>query len=411
MPIERSPHVAYVLKTYPRFSQTFVVREVLEHEAAGWSVPIFSLRQSDDARFHQLLGQVRSPVTYINRPSGKASALLGALRGRGLSGPALHSLLDDEHVTAGDLEQALVLAAHLRRTDVRHIHAHFGTVATTVARLAARICGIGYSFTAHARDIFHDSVDPRLLQRKLNDATRVITVSRFNQGYLEQHFDLQPEQVEVVYNGLDTDAYAYRQPRQRAPLILGVGRLVEKKGFRFLIDACSSLKRGGYHFRCEIVGPGVLREELRKQISNAALDEQVTLTGPLSSHEVIERLYQASVLAAPCIHADDGDRDGLPTILLEAMALGTPCISTDVTGITEVLIDEQTGLLVPQRDGERLAAACARIMQDADLRCRLSANARGLIESTFDIRSNTRRLREVFVEATTERPQARLAKG
>ncbi|NND43734.1 MAG: colanic acid biosynthesis glycosyltransferase WcaL, partial [Xanthomonadales bacterium] len=178
------PRIAYVLKVYPRFSQTFVVNEILAHEAAGWPLDIVSLRLSDDARFHESISRVQSPVHRIRRPGGKSAGLLRQLQqALAIMPGAAQVIADNPDVIAPDMEQALALAVLIRKQGIRHLHAHFGTVATTTSRLAARMAGITYSFTAHAKDIYHESVDPDVLRRKLADAAAVVTVSQYNLAY------------------------------------------------------------------------------------------------------------------------------------------------------------------------------------------------------------------------------------
>src|SRR5205823_4150700 len=145
-------------------------------------------------------------------------------------------------------------------------------------------------------------------------------------------------------------SFPFAEPRERPPRIVAVGRLVEKKGFTTLVDACAILLRRGAEFECNIIGEGELESALAKQIESLGLSNRVKLLGPQPQREVIRHIRNAAALAAPCVLGSDGNRDGLPTVLLEAMALGTACVSTDVTGIPEVLHHEKTGLLVPQND-------------------------------------------------------------
>lgn len=400
MIVKTTPRIGYVLKVYPRYSETFVVNEILAHEAASMPVEIFSLRQSGDGIFHESLARVRSPVTYIPKPSGKASDFWNTLRRTVKEWPDIMAESEMcQDVSASDVEQALLLAHAVREHGLVHLHAHFGTLATSVARLAAKIAGVSYSFTAHAKDIFHGAVEQDKLRRKLADAAVVITVSQYNLEYLRSTYGSAARRVELVYNGLDLSDFLFETPQERPPLILGVGRLVEKKGFEYLIKACDVLHRSGVSFQCEIVGMGVLNKNLKSHIAELNLQDCVTLTGPLPQGEVRKKLRHASVLAAPCVIASDSDRDGLPTILLEAMALGTPCVSTDVTGIPEVLHHERTGLAVAQRDPVELANACSRLLSDPTLRIRLATNARRLIETKFDVQKNTRKLRRVIHDA------------
>ena len=182
-------------------------------------------------------------------------------------------------------------------------------------------------------------------------------------------------------------------------LCLAVGRLVEKKGFADLVDACALLKTAGRSVACQIVGAGPLEAELAQRIADKGLQDCVELTGPLPQEEVRREFRSAGVFAAPCVIGEDGNRDGLPTTLLEAMAIGAPCISTDVTGIPEVIRDGETGLVVGQHDAKQLAAAISRLLDDASLQVRLAQGARKLIEQDFDIHANTARLRALFSEA------------
>ncbi len=205
--------------------------------------------------------------------------------------------------------------------------------------------------------------------------------------------------VRRIYNGLTLDRFPFEDPQSRPPHIVAVGRLIEKKGFSVLIDACAELAGQGKHFSCTIIGTGPLEAELAAQISQHGLGGRVMLAGPKPLPDVVAELRGAAAMACPCVVGADGDRDGLPTVLLEAMALGTPCIGTDVTGLPEVLHDEETGLMVPQHDPIALAEAIERLLEDSDLRSALAIRARKLIEDEFDIHRNAARQRSTFAAA------------
>lgn len=398
------PKIAYVLKRYPRFSETFVVSEILAHEAAGLDVTIFALRPPVDSHFQNIISQVRSPVIYLLSKDLRGSRLWEILQEASQVLPDFWQQLaiaqgEDVH----DLHQAILLARAALDRGITHFHAHFATSATTVARLASHFTGIPYSFTAHAKDIFHDYVRPDDLQRKLKDAATVITVSDYNVQYLRQHFSPggpdAPEEIknlQRIYNGLNLAQFPYAAPQQRPPLIVSVGRLVKKKGFADLIRACGLLAEQGHEFECQIIGSGDQEEALRWQIQQQQLQHRVQLLGPRPQAEVIRLVQSAAAFAAPCVVGEDGNRDGLPTVLLEAMALGTPCISTDVTGIPEVVRHQETGLLVGQHDPAALAAGLLLLLRQPNLRLQLAAQARQLIEAEFDIERNSARLRQAF---------------
>jgi glycosyltransferase involved in cell wall biosynthesis len=389
--------VGYVVKSYPRFSQTFIVNEILAHEAAGLDLEIFSVRAAREEPRHAAVALVRAPVHYLPPADAPAALFWREIAALSRLVPEIWSRLARcGEEPAGELYQALALARRVRERGITHLHAHFANVATAVARLAAFLAGVPYSFTAHARDIFHEKVVAAELARKLAEAKAVVTVSEFNLDFLRREYGAAAQRVQRIYNGLDMSRFSYAAPAERPPVIVSVGRLIEKKGFPDLVEACAILQRRGVAFACQIVGNGEQEELLRAQIAAAGLADRVELCGALPQEEVVRRMRQAAVFAAPCVVGADGDRDGLPTVLLEAMALGTPCVSTPVTGIPEVLRDDDTGLMVPQHDANALAAALQRLLADAALRVRLAQNARRLMEAQFDIHANAARMRALF---------------
>ncbi|NNF58388.1 MAG: glycosyltransferase family 4 protein [Rhodothermaceae bacterium] len=391
-----SARIGYVVKRYPRYSETFIVNEILAHEAAGTDVTIFALRPPVDTHFQELLARVRAPVHYL-LDSGKAADFWRAIDAAQATlpgtGDALAAAAGEEATT---VYQAIRLAQAIRAHHLDHLHAHFATSAASVARLAARFACVPWSFTAHAKDIFHESVVPADLARKLADADAVITVSDYNQAFLQAEYGAAATGVHRLYNGLDLGRFLFHESSDRPPNIVAVGRLVEKKGFDVLVDACARLKANGVRFTCTVIGSGDQEEGLRAQIQHLGVGDVVLLEGPRPQAEVIDAVAEAAVFAAPCVVGRDGNRDGLPTVLLEAMALGTPCVSTDVTGIPEILRDGETGLTVPQHDAPALAKGLARLLADAPLRARLAANARLVIEAEFDIHRNAARQRALF---------------
>jgi colanic acid/amylovoran biosynthesis glycosyltransferase len=389
--------VGYVVKTYPRFSETFIVTEILAHEAAGQALEIFALRPPSDTHFQNLISLVRSPVTYIDAEPRRASDLWDMLREAGESVPGGWAGLEAarEH-DMRDVYQSLLLVREARARGITHLHAHFASVATTVAALAAHLGGLSFTFTAHAKDIFHESVDAAQLRSKLAAAKAVVTVSDYNVAYLRRTFGVAASTVRRVYNGLDLDRFPFTAPTSRPPMIVAVGRLVEKKGFADLITACAQLREQGREFRCMIIGSGPLRDALHAQIEQLGIGCHVELLGPRPQSEVVQHVRDAAVFAAPCIDGADGNRDGLPTVLLEAMALGTPCVSTDVTGIPEIVRDGETGLLVTQRDVAGLARAIDGLLAEPALGVALAERARRLMEDEFDIHRNTVQLRALF---------------
>jgi colanic acid/amylovoran biosynthesis glycosyltransferase len=394
--------VAYVLRTYPRLSETFILNELLELERQGLPLRVFSLKEPDDTVFHADTLRLRAPVTYLP-PLGPRTALrfvgpharcLARRPGRYLWRLA-KALSSGSRPRVKRFLRAGYIASKLGREEVAHLHAHFASGATSVALEVHELTGVPFSFTAHAKDIFHESVDPRHVRRKLELARFAVTVSDYNRDYLATLC----ERAELVriYNGIDVARLAVNGTRRaRPPLVLGVGRLIEKKGFADLVRACALLRSRGLDVRCRIVGQGPLRSQLGELIASLGLDDAVELSGALPRERLLRLYRQASALAAPCVVCRDGNRDGLPTVLVEAMALGVPVVATPVAGIPELVADEDTGLLVPEQDPEALAAALERVVTDAELAARLSRAGRELVEREFDLRTNVAELRTRF---------------
>jgi len=398
MPQDNNLNVAYVVKRYPRYSETFIVNEIIAHEESGLDIDIYSIKTSNDTHFQNIISDVKANVYYLNNNNRIKSDDLWSLQYEldnlypgFLKDVSAFKLYDSEELYSG-----MKLAEYIYNNGNNHIHAHFATSASAVARIASYITGVPYTLTAHAKDIYHEDNDFEDLYQKLGDSQSVITVSNYNKEYLTKTFPEHSNKIFRVYNGLNLKQFKYKSPVIRKPLLLAIGRLVEKKGFADLISACSMLSKNKVEYECQIVGEGDLKEQLTEQINSNDLQSKIKLTGPLPQNKIKRLIQNASIFVAPCIVGKDGNRDGLPTVLLESMALGTPCISTDVTGIPEVIENNKTGLVVPQNRADLLARATVKLLEDKDLRVQVSLRARKLIEKNFDIVKNTIILRDVF---------------
>lgn len=383
--------IGYVLKVYPRFSETFIVTEILAREAHGDDLSIYALRPTTDARFHPEIARVKAGVTWISRyPKG---ADLWARIADGVANADLRerfaAILPELATLPGDeVAQGVELAQAVLADGITHLHAHFATLAGRMAWIASRLTGVPYTLTTHAKDIYHDSVDPVWLRRLATDADRVIAISRFNDEHLATVLDGTGARVSLQYNALELDRFPFRAPAEpRDTLkVAAVGRLVPKKGFADLISAAAQLRDAGTPVDVTIAGDGDLTAELNAQIAAASLQESVRLIGPRTQSEIRDLIADADVFAAPCVPADDGNIDGLPTVVLESMAIGTPVIATAVTGLPEVIVDGDTGILLQPGDVDGLAAALRAFADGALPAQRMAANARALIEDQFDSR-------------------------
>lgn len=393
------PGIAYILKVYPRFSETFIVSEILAREAAGDRIEIFSLRPPNDPRFHPELARVRASVTYIER-SPKTSEVWDFFRAAaeaGLTDAVARNFAELAAARPDDAVQAINLAVALQHRNIRHMHVHFATGSTSVARLASAMTGIPFSFTAHAVDIFHESVDNDDLRIKLEQAHHAVTISRFNLRYLRRTFPTSTSRLHLVRNGLELERFPYRDPRPLGTTVrvAAVGRLVEKKGFQHLLPAAATLVEQGFKLDLRIAGTGLLAEELGASIEQLGVGGHVRLLGPQTQDQIHELLDSADIFIAPCIVGADGNADGMPTVLLEAMATGVPCVSTAVTGIPEVVKNGSTGVLVRPGNPAALARAIKALGSPGADRVALARNARTLIEADFDVHRQAGLLRSL----------------
>ena len=401
--------IAYVLKKFPRLSETFILNEILELERQGVEVTVFSLHKPDDGLFHGSLAQLARPVVYLPVRKGadvarRLTSSLGFLAERREElWSAFEELLRFERPNVWQvIAWGLEVAARARELGIDHMHAHFATVASHVARFAHAAGGTPFSFTCHAKDIYRSTVDRDLFRWLAEGAKSVVTVCDANRRFIDRELlaGNSSADVRVIYNGVDTASFSpeARNESER-PLILGIGRLVEKKGFEDLIAATALLEERGVDFECMIVGTGDEREALEAQLA-ANGTSRTKLLGSRTQEDVRALLGRSAVLAAPCVTGADGNRDALPTVLLEAIASGVPCISTRVSGIPEILDEGAAGLLVDEHDPEGLAAALEQTLADSDLRAKLARAGRSRAEELFDLRRNVAKLSGVFANGT-----------
>ena len=395
----------YIIGTYPGLTTTFIDREVEALGYLGVEPKLLSIRQP-----WTTLGAeqetLRRKVTY----------LLPVLWGRLIRGhlhfaltrphlffPLLISLLGGSHPrflarfkTLMHFGLGVYVAELLRGQPHNHLHAHFIDRAATVALVAATLLKVPYSVTAHANDIY---VDPILLEKKLSRAKFVATCTGYNHRHLAalQRGRYQAK-IRCIFHGLEATPY-HRQPPplHPEPVILAVAQLKEKKGLTYLVQACRRLKDAGFHFVCHIIGDGPLRDELAEQIEQLRLGNTVQLCGSLPHQQVIEAYHAAAIFALPAVIATDGDRDGIPNVILEAMAMELPVVSTNHSGIPEVITDGLNGVLVPPGDVEALACALAQLLRQPARRQQLGQAARQTVLEKFDLTHNVRKLLAEFL--------------
>jgi glycosyltransferase involved in cell wall biosynthesis len=409
MKTEIAAPVAYILKRYPRLSETFILQEICAMERLGHELAIFSLLPPEPPPHHAMVADVKASVTHI--PAGLAAALpaVAAAHASALAAAPLRYARAVLHAlrlavasgrplaVARHFQRAGYFATAARRRGVRHIHAHFANTPCEVAQMIGLMTGLPFSFTTHAKDLYLTA--PERIAQRTAAARFVVTCTAHNVEYLRGVLPRgQAAKVSLIYHGVDFDRFRFRPPPAIAtrphavPTILSVGRLVPKKGLDDLIAACALLRARGIAFRCDIVGAGPLRDQLEADIADRGLGGTVHLLGSMTHARLIDHFAAADLFALASRVTDDGDRDGIPNVVAEAMAIGVPVIASAVSGIPEVVAHEATGLLVPPRNPAALADAMARLLADPALAQRLASTARARLEACFDCWQTARQL-------------------
>jgi glycosyltransferase involved in cell wall biosynthesis len=408
--------LGYLVKAFPRVSETFIINEILQLERQGFDLRIYSMIDPPDRLRHRLVAQVRSPITYLPNPLWRSfgSVLADHFRQFRRSPRAYWSTLVVA-LMSGDMDlierfaQAGCLARRLERDGVTHVHAGFVHSPGSVAWLVSLMTGLPFSLASHAKDLYHSP--PALLRKKLVAARVVFTCTRYNVGYLERLCaGAGPIRVHQAYHGTDLSRFQFGvYGRSKPPVVLAVARLVEKKGLDTLIRACATLRDRGREFRCHIVGDGVLKQSLADLVRELHLDRLVTLEGALDQGDVLAWYRRATVLALPCVVTSNGDRDGIPNVLIEAAACGVPIVTTAVSGIPELIEHGVSGLHVPPGDPLALASAIEGILRSVVLREGLRLNARARVADGFDVRRNAVAIGDELCMVMTSAPRVKAA--
>jgi colanic acid/amylovoran biosynthesis glycosyltransferase len=391
--------LAYLFQRFPSFTQTFCYREIVGLRRQGVSPAVFAVRRPVDEPAQDwdaaIVGQVEylpgdeQVVREMDRAAHKGKLPASAAREIGAWGRKTDFLR---------LYQAAYLGPRLQALGVRHVHAHFAGLAARTAYWIERFFGISFSFTAHANDIFAPKPFEISLGELIGAARAVVTVSDFGVRFLREKYPGDAAKIHRVYNGIDLERFPRAEFNFRPAAIVSIGRLIEKKGFHDLIEACRILRERGVEFRCEIIGEGPLERALHEQITAAGLTTVVTLTGPLPQGEVLKRLACGALFVLPCIAEVGGGMDNLPTVVMEAMAAGLPVVSTALAGVPEMVQEGVTGFLVPERQTVALADALRRLLADPALARSLGEAGHERAAQLFAIEKSARALRNLFAQ-------------
>ncbi len=412
--------VCYVLKRFPRLSETFILNEVRALERLGIELTIVSLLPREEGLHHSTVSEVRAPVHYMPADArGLIRAAIGPhvtifvafpIQYLATLGRALWLAIRYRHPSATfkNFIRAVVVAAKCRQEHVRHVHAHFANTPTRVAYFVSTLCGIPFSFTAHAKDLYLST--PDAIQDRVAGAKFVVTCTQYNVEYLKQLVPVEDwKKIHLVYHGADLAEFPgppgaapfSGQRTDGSPIILSVGRLVPKKGMKCLIEACATLRNRGVPFRCRIVGSGPLRNQLQSQIEHLGLADRVVLLGSMTHDTLIGVYGEATVFALVPQIAEDGDRDGIPNVLIEAMAAGLPVVSSTISGIPELIKDGVTGVLVKPNDATAIADAIADLLRNRPAREYVAAAGRRHVMAHFECWHSTRQIQSLLLEGSS----------
>lgn len=407
--------VAYMMSRFPKITETFVLYEIVAVQAQGVPVEVYPLQRERTTAMHPEAAPLverahflpmftprflRAHAYYLRRrPRAYLGALWDSLRATWGSARYFGGIL-------AFFPKTVEFARMMERDGITHIHAHFASHPAAAAFIIHRLTGIPYSFTAHGSDLHRDQ---HMLREKIAESAFTATISEYNVRVIAQTCgEDTAKQVTVLRCGVDTSVFA---PRPRAgangghdqPLmILNIGTLHEVKGQTYLIEACRLLKERGLSFTCHFVGDGPDQAALEAQAAAAQLGERVVFHGRRERQAVVDLLQQAAILVAPSVPSSDNRREGIPVVLMEAMASGVTVVASDLSGIPELVIDGESGLLTPPGDAQAIADALERLARDPALRQRLADGGREKVLREFDLTTNAAALSARFTSGVVK---------
>ena len=405
-----SPVLGYILKGYPRISETFISNEILLLEKLGFAMRLFPMRKPRETFCHGSVKKIRARVDYLptelltDFPRLLVPSIFVAVKRPKTFLQTLRFATDGlikgkELATLKHLLQAGYLAGNhlLPESNIVHLHGHFAHSPTSVTLFASQLAGIPFSFTAHAKDIY--TSDKTKIARKIKQAEFVFTCTRHNKEYLEALVPNGTTPIHCIYHGIDLKLF--NQPTPPTPVhtpykLLTIARMTEKKGLPFLYNALSLLNKKGIDFQHTLIGDGDDKEKILNLISDLGLKKQCHCLGTRTHEEVLKQFKKSDLFVLGCVIAQNGDRDGIPNVLVESLAMGVPALSTTVSAIPEILINSQTGLTVPPSSHEALADGIIRLLSDNVLRQRLIDGGRKYVHDNFNNRQLIEKMATIF---------------
>jgi colanic acid/amylovoran biosynthesis glycosyltransferase len=401
--------IAYVMSRFPKLTETFILDEILEHERMGVRVEVFPLWREhtdvihDDAR--PIVARAHFTPTLdaeILRDNLRCFMKTPALYLRTIGTLVIANLRSPRYLLGalGIFPKACSFAVRMQRLGIRHVHAHFASHPAAAAFVVGRLAKIPWSFTAHGSDLHREQ---SMLREKVAEAAFVVTISDYNRHFMLEHVGEQyARKINVIHCGVDASHYDRVDGRrlQSGTLeIACIGTLHEVKGQRYLLEACAELTTQDLVWRCHLIGDGPDRAALESHARSLGISNRVIFHGSCERERVRALLAEMNVCVAPSVLSRDGRREGIPIVLMEAAAFGLPLIASRLSGIPELVQDDETGLLVQPKDVAGLAQALTRIAAEPATRSRLGSAARERLETDFDLARNVSTLRnQIFPE-------------
>ena len=397
--------IAYFTSRFPTIAETFVLYEIITLRKLGVDIEVFSLIRQRESITHEEVSKLtphihygdlfswitikdnfrlikRSPLKYIK---SIFKILIGNLKSPKFFKRSIVIIL-----------MVPTFIHIIEKSDIEHIHAHWATHPTLAAYMVKQFTGISYSFTAHANDIY---VNQTMLAEKIKKANFIVTISDFNRHFLQNLFpELVKNKITIIRCGINPDIFHARKEEKLAKIftIVCIARFDEKKGHKYLIDACTQLKNQGLNFQCLLIGDGKLYRSIKKQINQLELKNYVKLMDFQPSHIVVKLLQEAHLMVLPSIITKKGEMEGIPVSLMEALAMQVPVIATSISGIPELIKHEETGYLVEEKNSMRLAEAIMKIYHNKEIAEKMAVAGRKKVLKEFNLLKNTTKLLSKF---------------
>lgn len=408
--------LAYILKGYPRISESFISNEILLLEKLGFRMQLFPMRHPRESFCHDSVKQIRAKVAYLPTelllefprlllPNIFLAVKRPKLFQQGLQLANIRYKRTGKLATFKHLLQAGFLTNNhlLSNTEIAHLHGHFAHSPTSVTMFASLLSGIPFSFTAHAKDIY--TSNPKQLREKIKLAKFVVTCTDYNRQYLEDIAEGLNTPIHCIYHGIDLKLFSPKTDHNicSAPYkLLTVARITEKKGLPTLYKALRMLKEKNFKFNHTLIGDGDDREKILQLIKDLNLTDCCRWLGTRTHTEVLKQFEQSDLFVLACEIAANGDRDGIPNVLVEALAMEVPALSTTVSAIPEILLNSKSGMTVAPGNATVMADAIENIFTDTALRQTIIRGGRKHTSQNFDNRTLVAQLGDIFSPYLTE---------